>query len=256
MKHSISANKWFPVFSVLLLLAVWQVVALSVGNPLLLPSPWTAFLAVVKIFRTGGFFTAVGATLLRGILGFALSMLAGVAAGVAAGLNPTVHALLNPLVITIRSTPVISVILLALIWFSNDSAPVFIGFLIMFPIISTNVQEGIRAVDPGLVEMARLYRVKKPRILRDVYFPAITPFFFSGASNAAGIGWKAIIASEVLSQPNFAIGTRMQNAQTYLLVSEVIAWTLVAILLSTLFELVLRRAEKRLVPWKREKVGR
>jgi NitT/TauT family transport system permease protein len=59
-----------------------------------------------------------------------------------------------------------------------------------------------------------------------------------------------VIACEVLSQPHFAIGTGMQNAQTYLLVAEVLAWTLVAILLGYLFETLINRLEKKIIRWR------
>lgn len=243
-------TKALPLFSVFILLALWQAASWAVNKPLLLPSPTDAFLSLLKLIQTPAFLQAVGATLLRGLLGFAVSILAGTVTGIAGGLNRTVESLLKPLIVTIRSTPVISVILLALIWFSSNAAPVFIGFLVMYPIVYTNVMEGIKSVDPALVEMAKVYRVKPFRILREVYFPAITPFFLGGVSSAVGIGWKAVIASEVLSQPAFAIGTEMQTAQTYLLVPMVIAWTITAILLGYLFEILIESIQKKMVAWK------
>jgi len=65
-----------------------------------------------------------------------------------------------------------------------------------------------------------------------------------------GFGWRAIIIGEVLSQPQFGIGTAMQTAQTYLLVKEVIAWTIIAIIISYFFEMLLRRVERKIVVWR------
>jgi NitT/TauT family transport system permease protein len=120
----------------------------------------------------------------------------------------------------------------------------------MFPFIYTNVCDGIKSVDPDLVEMATFYQVGRNRIIRELYIPAILPFIFSGASSAIGIGWRAIITGEVLSQPEYGIGTLMQAAQTYLNVDAVIAWTLVAVLISYAFEKIIRWVEHLLIIWR------
>jgi len=127
--------------------------------------------------------------------------------------------------------------------------PIFIAFLTMFPFICTNVIDGIRNVDKELVQMAKTYRISHSRIVREVYLPAITPFVFSGASSAMGFGWRAIIIGEVLSQPQFGIGTFMQSAQTFLLVNEVIAWTVIAVIISYIFEVIIRKIEQHIVVW-------
>jgi NitT/TauT family transport system permease protein len=145
---------------------------------------------------------------------------------------------------------VVSLILLAIIWLGNEMVPVFIAVLTMFPILCTNIIDGVRNVDSDLVDMAEIYRVRKNRIIREIYIPSLLPFLTSGVSNALGFGWRAIIIGEVLSQPRTGVGTQMQNAQIFLQVSELIAWTLIAILVSALFEYLVRLAERKIVRWK------
>jgi NitT/TauT family transport system permease protein len=145
---------------------------------------------------------------------------------------------------------VISIILLALIWFNPGSVPVFIGMLTMFPFITTNVSDGIKSIDRDLVTMAEFYKVRRERIIRELYIPAIMPFIVSGASSALGIGWRAIIIGEVLSQPEYGIGTMMQNAQTFLNIDAVIAWTIVAVLISYGFEKTIRWFESKYITWR------
>ena len=148
------------------------------------------------------------------------------------------------------STLLIALILLALIWLSPGSVPVFIALLTMFPFICTNVIDGINSVDQELVDMATFYRVGRNRIIRELYIPAIMPFIISGASSAMGIGWRAIITGEVLSQPKYGIGTLMQGAQTFLNVDAVIAWTILAVIISYGFEKVIRWSERKLIVWR------
>jgi len=250
MSISISKNRIISIISVITLLLFWKLLSLIYQSEFILPSPESTILATIKLFTTKDFIFVIGATILRGIAGFVFSFILGILLGIFAGINSSFNAFLKPILVTIRSTPVISLILLALIWFQVDLVPIFIAFLTMFPVICTNVIDGIRNVDRVLVEMSRIYKIKQTKIIKEVYLPAITPFIISGASSAMGFGWRAIIIGEVLSQPQFGIGTLMHTAQTYLLVNELIAWTIIAVIISYLFEVIIRRVENRIVSWK------
>jgi len=250
MKISFTKKQYISFASVAVMLVVWKILAIYFDSDFIVPPPEDTFLTVVKLFGDRGFILVAGTTILRGIIGFIVSGILGMGVGILAGISPGFNAFINPMLVTIRSTPVIALILLALIWFSPDVVPVFIAMLTMFPFICTNVVDGIRSVDPGLIEMAWFYRVGRRRIISEVYIPAIMPFIISGASSAMGIGWRAIIIGEVLSQPQYGIGTRMQSAQTFLNVDAVIAWTLIAILISYGFEKLIRWGERKIVTWK------
>ena len=250
MKSFFTKNKLISLISIGILLIIWKLISLIYKSDFILPSPEYTLISTIKLFTSKNFFLVISNTILRGIIGFAFSFILGIIAGIWAGTNSHFNSFLKPILVTIRSVPVISLILLALIWFQVDLVPIFIGFLTMFPFICTNVIDGIKNVDPDLVEMARIYKIPKNRIIKEVYLPAITPFIFSGASSAMGIGWRAIIIGEVLSQPKFGIGTFMQQAQTFLLVNEVISWTIIAVIISYLFEILIRKIEHQIVIWK------
>ncbi len=250
MKFKLSKNKLISLLSVCTILIVWKIFSLIYKSELILPSPESTLVATIKLITSKSFFRIISLTIFRGIIGFAISFILGIAMGIWAGINDNFNSFLKPILVTIRSVPVISLILLALIWFNVDLVPIFIGFLTMFPFICTNVIDGIRNVDKDLIQMCNTYRIKKKKVIREVYLPAITPFIFSGASSAMGIGWRAIIIGEVLSQPQWGIGTFMQSAQTFLLVKEVIAWTIIAVFISYFFEFIIRKIEQQIVVWK------
>jgi len=250
MKRFITKKRILNIASVLFLLVVWKILALYFHSAFIIPHPEDTFVTVLQLFTDKDFLVVAGSTVLRGMVGFVISFFLGLAVGIIAGISPGFNALITPLLVTVRSVPVISLILLALIWFDPGTVPVFIAFLTMFPFICTNVSDGIKSVDPGLVGMAVFYKVNKRRIITGVYLPAIVPFIISGASSAMGIGWRAIIIGEVLSQPVYGIGTKMQVAQTFLNVDAVIAWTLIAILISFVFEKTIRWGERKIETWR------
>ena len=251
MKNS-TKNKhtWIVVISVAIMLLLWEVASLALGSEQILPGPATTLKTTILLFAEKSFWTVIGSTILRGLIGFAIAVVAGIALGIVGGLKPKFDAFMQPWVVVMRSVPVVAFILLALIWFKSSSVPVFIGLLTMFPMIYSNIVNGIHNVDAKLIEMARFYQVSDRRIVTEVYIPAIAPYAVSGISNAVGIGWRAIIVGEVLSQPQYSIGTFMQSAQAFLQVDKVIAWTVIAVLLSFLFERLIRFGERKLLKWK------
>ena len=243
-------NRHIGLISIIVMLAVWEVVAIRINSEQIMPGPWATLSATLRLFAEKDFLWVVGNTLFRGLIGFVIALILGIGLGIWAGINEKFEAFLKPWIVVMRSIPVVAFILLALIWFKSGSVPVFIGILTMFPMICTNVIEGIRNVDGKLVEMAKFYQISEKRIIREVYVPAIAPFVVSGISSAFGIGWRAIVIGEVLSQPEFGIGSRMHAAQSFLNVDVLIAWTLIAILISFLFEKIIRWGEKNLIKWK------
>lgn len=250
MKLLPSKGKFISFISIVFLMILWKLLSVMYGSELILPSPESTLMATFNLVISENFLKVVGITVLRGLIGFLISFILGIGVGILAGINQNFNSFFRPILVSIRSTPVISFILLALIWFKIDMVPIFIGFLTMFPFICTNTIDGIKNVDSEVIEMARFYKIKRSKIIKDVYIPAITPFLFSGASNAMGIGWRAIIIGEVLSQPQFGIGTLMQTAQAYLIVKEVIAWTIIAVVISYLFEILIRKVETKVIVWK------
>ena len=84
--------------------------------------------------------------------------------------------------------------------------------------------------------MASQFRISRKNKLIHIYYPQLKPFLFSGLVSAIGFGWRAIIMGEVLSQCAFGIGGEMKRAQLFISVPELIAWTIIAILISFLFD--------------------
>lgn len=253
MKNSTTKRDYLlTLASVIFLIVAWKLISLIIGSAIIFPSPESTLISLFNLVKTREFFLIILSSLERGIIGFILSFILGTAVGFAAGFNKTFNKLLEPVLVIIRSTPVMSVILIALIWFRATNVPIFASFLMSFPIICTNVVEGIRSIDIRLLQMAKIYKIKKIRIIGEVYLPSLVPFLIAAVSTAFGIGWKVVIAAEVLSQPKYAIGTSLQLSKIYLNIDEVFAWTIVAVFIGYIFERLVRLIEKYTVKWKRD----
>jgi NitT/TauT family transport system permease protein len=219
-----------------LLVLAWKVLAAAVGKDILLPPPERVLGEALALYPTSRFLGALWATFLRGAAAFGLSLAVGSAAGAAAGLSPVFDAALAPLLTIIRATPVLALILVALLWFPSGVVPVFAAFLMSFPVMVTSATAGVRAADPRLVEMARLFKVPGRDQVLKLRLPSAVPYILAGARSALGLSWKVVVAGEVLSQPLRALGSGMQDARVLLETPRVLAWAAASVLLCGLTE--------------------
>ena len=226
-------------------LLLWQLASMAVGLPLLLPSPLAVLLRLGQLCTGADFWLTVASSLLRILLGFLLGVLFGTALAGLCWRFRLIDALARPLLGVLKSTPVASFIILALVWVKTTWLATVISFIMVLPLIYANVREGIDSADRQLLEMAQVFRLSRRKTFRYCYLPAILPFFLSAVSSALGFAWKSGIAAEVLGRPARAIGSQIYDSKIYLKTPDLFAWTLVVILLSVLLE----RLAVRFVRW-------
>ncbi len=249
-KNKLAQSDKIKPWSVILALLVWQITAMIIDQRILIVSPIAVLAELATIIGTPDFWGAVFASFIRIVGGFLLGTLCGVVLAVPASRYSFVRDMLAPFMITIRSIPVASFVILALIWFSSNNLAILISFLMVMPIIYTSVLEGIRNTDKSLLEMAGVFHVGNLKKLRYIYFFEVYPFFISGIKIALGLCWKSGIAAEVIGIPEPSIGEHLFNAKIFLDTPSLLCWTLVIVLISTGFEklflLMLRTLHKQL----------
>lgn len=226
-------------------LLLWELSSLFVNNPLLLPSPIEVLKVLAVLIDKPYFWRSIFSSIFRVMVGLLLSISIGILAGITSGLINFIEELLEPLIVVIKATPVMSIIILALVWFRSSNVVIFTTILICFPIIYTNVLQGIKAVNIQLIQMANVYNVKNRYIIKDIYLPSIKHYIVSGVLMCLGIGWKVSVASEILSTPKYSIGLNLLNAKSTLETAELFAWTIVVVLLSFTFEFVFKYYVKK-----------
>ncbi len=231
--------------------AVWAAGHLAVGSDLLLPAPWAVAVRLGQLAGTGAFWRVIACSFCRIMLGFLLGTLAGCGLGVCTAAVPALRRLMRLPMSLIKATPVASFVILALVWISGKNLSVFIGFLMVLPLMHANVEQGLLSTDPLLLEAAAAYRLNRRQKALAVYLPAVMPYFLSACRVALGFAWKAGIAGEVIAIPRDAIGTQLYNAKVYLETTDLFAWTLVIVVLS----MVLEKALARLVGRAAERFG-
>lgn len=231
------ARKGWPL---LFWLLVWEACYRAVGKDLLLASP----LAVAQRFSfvtEAKFWQSVGMSLWRTAEAYGLGVVLACILALACHGCRLLDEAISPALSVVRATPVASFIILALVWLSSSNVPVLAGILMVVPVVFANVREGLSAVDPKLLEMARMFSWGRWKTLRRVAIPSVLPTFLAACESCVGLCFKATIAAEVIGVPKNAIGTQLYNAKIYLETDALFAWTMVVIILSMVLEKLLKR---------------
>jgi NitT/TauT family transport system permease protein len=246
MKISTIKNNQNRIVGITLWLITWQIVYWIIGKDIYFPSPISVVSTILTLVKSPEFYVVVSSTTIRVFISFLISAVLGVSLGYICGINKKIYELFEPMMVFIRSTPIISIIIIAIIWFSSSNVPIFTGFLMCFPIIWANMVEGIRSTDKKLLEMCHLYKVSNIDIFKKVYIKSSIPYLSAGFSSALGIGWKVVAAAEALSLPKYGIGTNLFNSKTYIQVPELLAWTVIIIFISYIFEILVKISFKKI----------
>ena len=132
-------------------LVLWQLVCVLVDMELLVVSPLTVLRRLTELGRTASFWQYAFYSLGRIIAGFALGSVVGTLLAIGCSMWGFARAFFAPAITVIKSTPVASFIILALVWLTGQYVPVFIAFLMVLPVVYANVSQGIAEVDGKLL---------------------------------------------------------------------------------------------------------
>lgn len=225
--------------------AVWAFAYISVRQDLLIASPADVLRRLSQLVCETSFWRTVLYSMGRIMFGYILGVVAAVILAVGAGFFAPVREITKPFIGVVKATPVASFIILALVWMKTGSVPTFISFLMVLPIVWTNLMEGISQVDKSLLETAAVFELSKKQILKKIYLPSSLPYFTAGCTAGLGLAWKAGIAAEVLAVPKNSIGLMLYDSKIYLETVDLFAWTVTVILFSMILEYVLNKVTKR-----------
>lgn len=253
-----NAKKIFRIlFPLLFWILVWEIAAWRVGKMLLFPPPRAVLQALWELLKTEGFYKATGRSLWNVLSGILSATILGSVLAVITHRVSILRDLILPLMTVIKATPVASFIVLLLIWIGSAKVPSIITFLIVLPVVWTNLDEGLGRQDEKLLQVARIYGFSPIKTFRILTIPTVKPYFISACRTSLGLAWKAGIAAEIIANPRGTIGTMIGAAKQYLNTEEMFAWTFTVIVLSLLLELgavsLLNRWERK-TPQRRDAV--
>jgi len=254
-RWSVALQAWGGSFrrvaSPLALLLLWQlVVELAIVPRQVLPAPSQIVAAFGELIETGELQRALPASIGRSLLGLAIGGGIGLVIGLFAGLWRIGEEIFDAPLQMLRTVPFIAAVPLFIIWFGIDEPVKIIVILAatIFPVY-LNTYAGVRGVDPKLIEAATIFGLSHPRIIRHVILPTAMPSILVGIRYAAGISLLALVVAEQINA-RAGIGYILTNANTNQRSDILIAGIIVYAALGILTDIIMRRVEAAVLPWK------
>ena len=231
-----------PVVSILSVagfLLLWFIAA-EIAQSRLLPGPGAVLSYIYQEAVHGDLLTELGITLWRVLASFVVAMAIGSVIGLAMGEMPGLNRVLDPWLIVLLNLPALVIIILAYVWFGlNEWAAIGAVALNKIPNVIVTLREGARALDPGLEEMARAYRLSPWSKLRNVTLPQLQPYFAAASRSGISLIWKIVLVVELLGRSN-GVGFELHLNFQLFNVTAILGYTLafVAVMLAIEYFLV------------------
>jgi len=241
----------FGTVSVILFLAVWQLVANArIWTILFFPGPWDVAQALVKLFQSDDIWLDIATSGQELAIGYGMGIVIGLVLGLLMGWYTRVQYALDPFVNFFYSTPRIVFIPLFIIWFGIDMpskiAVIFLGAL--FPII-INTMAGVRNTDAALLRVAKSFGASDALTFRRVILPGSVPFILTGFRLGIGHALTGLVVAELIAARHGigqVIAIAGQTFQSPKMLAGVVLIAGTGMLLTT----ILQRIENRFQAWR------
>ncbi|MBX9739556.1 MAG: ABC transporter permease [Beijerinckiaceae bacterium] len=234
--------------AIVAVLGVWEILSRTVIDPFWMSRPSLVGARLWQLAVSGDLLWHTQTTVWQALLGLVMGLVAGVAGGVLLTRYPRMASALNPIVMGLYSLPRIALAPLFIIWFGIGLlSKVMMVFSFVVFIFLLNTAQGLRAVDPDLVDLMRSMRAKPSFIARRVQFPSIVPWLINGARISIGLALIGSVLGELLGS-NRGLGWYVEHSggrlDTTGVFAGLVALMAVAIALNSIIDLV----ERWLVP--------
>lgn len=241
---------WPKVGAVVVFVVLWQAVVLAGWRPeFVLPGPATVAAALGDLFGEADFWRAIGNTLRRALLGFAVAVAVGTAIGIAVSRFRPVRAAIGALVTGLQTMPSIVWFPLAILLFGlNEKAITFVVVLGAAPSIANGIIAGIDHVPPAFTRLGTVLGAGSVDLYRHFVVPAALPSYVAGLNQGWAFAWRSLMAGEllVIIEAKPSLGSRLSFAQDFNNAPELIAYMVVILVIGMLADTVFSSASRRL----------
>jgi sulfonate transport system permease protein len=243
-------HHWQPWVIPLLVLIAWQVLGM-VGylSQRILPTPIEVVQALIDALKDGSIAENVSVSTQRAFLGFLIGGSIAFALGLLNGIFPIAERYIDSSVQMFRTIPHLAMIPLVIMWFGiGETSKLFLVSLgVAFPIY-LNTFHGIRSVDPGLIEMGKVYGLKGFSLFSKVILPGALSNILLGVRFSLGIMWITLIVAETIAADS-GIGYMATHAREFMHMDVVVLCVILYALLGKLSDMAAKFLESRWLKW-------
>jgi taurine transport system permease protein len=222
--------------------------------PLFLPTPETVFTRLYESamgeLTDAPLATHFGWSMFRVFSAFIAACLTAIPIGIAMGVSRIARGIFDPPIEFYRPLPPLAYLPLIVIWFGIDEfSKVLLIYLACFAPLALSARAGVRSVSQEQLHAAYSMGASRWQVILHVIVPAALPDILTAMRIAIGFGWTTLVAAEMVAA-TYGLGQMVLNASNFLRTDIVMMGIVVIGAVAYLFDLLMRYAERVLVPWK------
>jgi sulfonate transport system permease protein len=241
-------NLLIRVVSLALALSLWQIVGASV-DPVLFTTPSKVAVAAVQMIGSGELWAYLWPSLIVLIIGLCLAVTFGTILGLALARFHILDVGLTVYITFLYSIPSVALVPLIVLWAGYETtAKIIILFMFAFFPMVINTYQGVKAVDPKLLEVGRAFRCSERQIWGNIVLPAALPFIVTGIRLALGRGMIGMVLADLYTAIS-GIGYLIVRTASTFQVDKMFVPIVTLGLLGVTLTALLRFVEKRVAPW-------
>ncbi len=233
------------------LVAVWQLgVNAGVLDKFFFSRPGDIAARVWQMVASGTVWPHLGTTFLEAALSFLIGVAAGVVCGFVLARNRFAAELLDPYIRVANSLPRVVLAPIFLLWFGLGIwSKVALGVTVVFFIVFFNTFQGVREVDPVIVNNARMLGASERQLIRHVLIPSALTWIFSSLHISIGFAIIAVVVGEYLGASR-GVGYMIAQAEGVFDTTGVFAGMAILAGVVLVVGVAVDRLERRLLRWK------
>jgi sulfonate transport system permease protein len=241
-------NLAIRLVSVAVFLVLWEITGRGI-DPVLFTTPSAVAVAAVEMIRSGELWTYLYPSLVVLLYGFTLAVIFGIGIGLLLARYWVLDVALSVYITFLYSIPSVALVPLIVLWAGYEqTAKVIILFLFAFFPMVINTYQGVKAVDPKLIEVGRAFRCNEGQLWANIVIPASLPFIVTGLRLALGRGLIGMVLADLytaLSGIGYLIARTAATYQVNRMFVPIVTLGLLGVTLTALLRLI----EKYVAPW-------
>ena len=247
MMSSIIKNKnTYFWLGVIFILVGWTILSAIINNDYVVPSIDLVLNALGKLICEKHTYLVLLNTLLRVFVAILACLVMGLLVGSLSYCSSRFEYFVKPIIILFKSLPLVVMIVLILLQFTENMAVFYIVSVVVFPVMYEATLNGLRTVDTGIIEDIRMVSNINFKVILNIHLKLALPSIITGIIQSFGLGLKVLVMAEYISQPEYSIGREIVFYNDIAVdKSYVFAWSFILIVFIIIFELLIANLSKR-----------
>lgn len=227
------------VYSTVIIILIWIILASLLDNAIILPSVYDVIKSMIKIVIDNEFYHIIFVSIIRTLVAVGISFLIAIVIATVSFFNSIFEDFFHIIYVILKTIPTIAIMIICLLWFGREGSVIAIVFLVVFPIMYSNILYAYKHIDRSLILNTKTYEDEFIIKLTRIYLPLIRSNLFESMKSTLSLGFKVTVMSELLSQVTNGIGKELYFAKINLLMSDIFAWTVIMVIISLIFDYIL-----------------